>query len=54
MKMNKEKKEIKEYYIKRASRLAEEISVRKTRNRAFVGGELLAFCSAVAAFVAWA
>lgn len=54
MKMNKEKKEIKEYYIKRASRLAEEISVRKTRNRAFVGGELLTFCSAVAAFVAWA
>ncbi|MDD7317243.1 MAG: DNA mismatch repair protein MutS [Prevotellaceae bacterium] len=52
--MNEKKKEIGRFYTDRVRRLSAEIGVRKTRNRAFVAGELTAFCAALAAFVAWA
>ncbi|RRD02111.1 MutS-related protein [Prevotella sp. OH937_COT-195] len=52
--MNGNKNEIKKLYNENATRMACEINVRKTRNRLFVAGELVSFCAAVAAFVAWA
>lgn len=52
--MNEKRNDIKRLYGENVLRLASAIRAGKTRNRLFVAGELVAFCTAMAAFVAWA